>query len=257
MSSSPTVRMTSSSDTNVLRLLTRDWERTSRTRQARQAFRSWTTDEPHLASVDSLEALLGARAEMPPHEVNAILGALLRIGDDLALRAFVQIMLPGIVSTGRYARGKDWVGVGRPWTSRGELDQDLVARAWSWAQERRGTSIDWPASTLCTCLLHAMQRTAVAFYRERERVESFCSARHDRSGDSPEPWTAEEDALKLVCDAVEAGILPLGCAQLLYRVRIRGEGYAELSDALCRSEAALKQQCKRAGDKLRVLIEAA
>jgi DNA-directed RNA polymerase specialized sigma24 family protein len=249
--------MTSSSDTCVFRLLSGEWERTARTRKANATFQSWKAAEPDLAAVDSLDTLLRVRADMPPLEANAVLGALLRVGDDLALRAFLQIMLPTIGSTTRYVYDKEWVGAGRPWATRAEVDQDLLGRAWTWLHQRRGKSIAWPAPTLSMCLLHAAQRTTVTFYRERNRVEQFSAPHHDRPSGSTDRWTAEEAAIKLVCDAVEAGILPLGCAQLLYSVRLRGEGYAELSDALGRSEAALKQQCKRAGDKLRPLVAVA
>jgi DNA-directed RNA polymerase specialized sigma24 family protein len=249
--------MTSSSDTCVFRLLSGEWERTARTRKANQAFQSWKAAEPALAPVESLSSLLRVRAEMRPPEANAVLGALLRIGDDLALRAFLQIMLPTIGSLTRYVGDKEWIGSGRPWATRAEVDQDLLGRAWAWLHERRGTSITWPAPTLSMCLLHAAQRTTVTFYKERNRVEQFSAPVHDRPARSSDRWTAEEDAIKLVCDAVEAGILPLGCAQLLYRVRVRGEGYTELAEALGRSEAALKQQCKRAGDRLRPLVAVA
>lgn len=249
--------MTSSSNTCAFRLLSGEWERTTRTRTAIRSFEAWKATEPALAPIDSLDSLLRVRADMRPAEANAVLEALLRIGDDLALRAFLQIMLPSLGSLTRYANEKEWVGRSRPWFTRGEVDQELLTRAWEWMRKRQGTTVTWPAPTMTMCLLHALQRVAVAFYRDRSRQEEFVAAAHDRPAPPSERWTAEEDAIKVVCDAVEAGLLPLGCAQLLYSVRMRGRGYAELSEALGKTEAALKQQCKRAGDRLRPLVEVA
>jgi len=235
---------------STFRDLTREWETLARSPRATRALAKWSSTEPALAGISSL-ADLGVRPS------NDVLSALLRIGDDLALRAFLQAMLPGLVGVTRMGLEKQWIGHGRIWRHPHELNAQLLELTWTWIARQAGKPPAWPASCLVAHLVHTVTYEAKMDRRERGNRTTFELLDHDRVGDLSAERAGIVGAMQMVCDAVEAGALPLSYAQLIYSIRIRRDGYQELSERTGRSVDALKQVCRRAEAKLTPFIEQA
>lgn len=227
------------------RSLTTEWNRLCRSRDTFHTLTAWRDAEPALAGVDRLGDLLRQR-DTDSESANAILEALLRIGDELAIRAFVQAMLPALVSLSRYGLAKGFVGPGRSWRDPSEFSSELLARTWIWIDRFRGDPPVWPAAALKCHLLHVVKREAARDDVEEVRLLPFCRVAHDRRGEEDAERSGVEGAMHIVCEAVEEGLLPLGYAQLLFSVRIRRDPYKVISEQTGRSVDALKQQCRRA-----------
>jgi len=242
--------MANTNTNNAFRDLTREWDQFARSPRAARSLANWSDAEPALGAVSSLAEIAEVRS-------NEILGALLRIGDDFALRAFLQAMLPGLVGVTRKAIAKQWIGPGLAWRHPNELNAQLLELSWAWISRHAGRPPAWPASSLVGHLVHTVTYEAKLDRRDRDRVTAFHLVAHDRVGDQ----SAEQDgivgAMQMVCDAVEAGALPLSYAQLIYGIRIRRDGYQEWSDRTGRSVDALKQVCRRAEAKLLPFAEQA
>lgn len=231
---------------SAFRDLTAEWERLCHTRRARHAFETWRLAEPILAPAGSLAGLLAYRDRDDDQAANQILEAVLRIGDDLACRAFVQAMLPALVSLTRRSMARGWVGPGRTWREPAELNAELLARTWMWVDRMRGNPPTWPAGALKDHLLSVLRREAARNDREEARLVPFDPTSHDRRGKVGAEADGIEGAVKMICEAVEADLIPIGYAQVLFSARIRRDPYREISRQTGKSVDALKQQCRRA-----------
>lgn len=237
---------TPSNDNITFRNLTAEWQQICRSRKARAALVEWQAAEPALAEIGSMAELLDHRNTDDEAAANQVLEALLRIGDELATRAFVQAMLPGLVALTRYGLVKGFVGPGRTWRDPGELNAELLARVWIWTGRYRGNPPQWPAAALKCHLIHVLRRDADRDDLEEARFVPFDPTQHDRLGAPGVERDGIDGAMQMVCEAVEAGLLPLGYAQLLFAVRIRKDPYRVISERVGRPVDCLKQECRRA-----------
>lgn len=237
--------ITSTSYAAPFRSLTAEWNQLCRSRRAADVVAQWRAAEPALSELARLGDLLQCR-ETDSESANELLGALLRVGDELACRAFVQAMLPAMVTLSRYGMAKRFVGPGRTWRDPRELSSELLSRTWIWVDRFRGDPPAWPAASLKCHLLHVIQSGAKRDDRDEVRLTPFCGTAHDRRGTEGVERAGIEGAAHMVCEAVEAGLLPLGYAQLLFSVRIRRDPYSVISERTGRSVDALKQQTRRA-----------
>jgi len=233
-------------DNLTFRRLTSEWNQLCRSRKASGALAEWRAAEPALAGVASMADLLDHRDTADSEAANHVLEALLRIGDELATRAFVQAMLPGLVALTRYGLVKGFVGPGRTWREPSELNAELLARVWIWTGRYRGNPPEWPAAALKCHLIHVLRREADRNDQEEARFVPFDPTSHDRLGDQGVERGGIDGAMQIVCEAVEAGLLPLGYAQLLFARRIRRDPYKVISQRTGRSVDCLKQECRRA-----------
>lgn len=233
-------------DNIAFRNLTSEWERLCRSRRAREAFAAWQLTEPLLQTVPTLADLLDYRRDQEDEDANEVLEALLRIGDDLACRAFVQAVLPALVRLTRLGIVRGYIGPGRTWREPAELNAELLARTWMWVGRMRGNPPSWPAGALKDHLLSVLRREAARNDLEEVRLVPFEPTSHDRHGDVGAERGGIEGAMKLICEAVEADLIPLGYAQVLFSARIRRDPYRVISRQTGKSVEALKQQCRRA-----------
>lgn len=238
--------MTNTPNNHTFRALTSEWDQLCRSRRANAALADWRLAEPELADVPSMGGLLSYRDIEDEGAANRILEALLRIGDDLATRAFVQAMLPALVALTRYGCAKGFVAPGRPWSDTAELNAELLARTWMWVSRFRGDPPEWPAAALKCHLIHVLRREAARNSAEAERFVPFDPTSHDRLGQVGVEPDGIEGAMKIICEAVEADLVPLGYAQLLFSTRIRRDPYRVISQQTGKSVDALKQQSRRA-----------
>lgn len=107
----------------LFRSLTAEWQCVVTSREATRALRRWAADAA-LSDMDSLDDVLALTAPgANPADANAVLLALLRraSSDDIAARAALQALIPGLVRVGRR------MGAAR------DLDvaADVIAAAWS------------------------------------------------------------------------------------------------------------------------------
>lgn len=235
--------MRNNTTNTAFRDLTREWNGIVRSPRSARTLAIWAEAEPALADVSSMVELLD-------HRSNEVLGALLRIGDGLARRAFLQAMLPGLIGVTSMGLAKDWIGPGRAWRHPAELNAQLLELTWAWIDRHAGNPPLWPARTLVAHLVHSISYEAKLDRRHVGHLTAFELVDHDRVGDQSAERAGVLGAMQMVCDAVEAGALPLSYAQLIYSIRIRRDGYQEWSDRTGRSVAALKQVCRRAEAKL-------
>src|SRR5205823_1516704 len=136
---------------SLYRSLSREWATVGSSRQARHRLAEWATSQPALVSfcspADVVEFCQSARGAA----ANRLLGVLIEVDDELAARAVLQSLLPGLAAMSRRARRRwPWMFDRRcdgPWVDWG-FDHEAVATAHARIRSLGGTSLTWPATTI-------------------------------------------------------------------------------------------------------------
>jgi len=197
----------------ILAELEREWAQLEASPAAVRSLTRWIETEPALAGCVTGNDILAKR--MDPSAAPAVLAALSRLaasGDELATRALLQALVPGLVTlaTGPLA--------GDP----GALDE-LLSLAW----ERIRTYPTWrPGSVAANVLWDVRKR-----YRKHRAIDEPV---HTASRQGPLPVTpsAEDVALKRSCvddirAAHRAGVIGDVAIHLILRTRLDGLPLAE------------------------------
>lgn len=102
---------------SILRLLDAEWERLARCQTARVAVRRWRGEWPALGDAEDLAELLDSgRSQQERAERLRVLAALAPI-DELAARALLQALMPGLVRLGNEHRARGGIDevIGLAW----------------------------------------------------------------------------------------------------------------------------------------------
>jgi len=182
-------------------------------------------------------------------------GLLIASPDDLlARRALLQILLPGLKRTARGLQRKAFaVDAGqRPWSSRAELEADLIAECLAQIDLTAGRPMAHPASRLLSRVRSWGWRQ---LYRHADRPGQL-TLDLDRYVDvtSPSPATELEDVL---ADAVAAGTVSGGDAELIWRYRVADEPMVATARAQGVSWALVQKRRERAERRLTAAFAAA
>lgn len=211
-----------------------------------QAFAHWASAEPCFATYCSLPKAVRACRDGAPDVQDALLGALMRVGNDpLAQLAAVAPLSRRLAATlGAWRRG------GAPTADIPALEADLVSECWlAVATLAAGRTAGEPLPPRLALVLVDRARAAVRGPRRRE-----LRARVRQVGlDEYRPELASEDRAPVASElahqigaAVRAGRLSTSAARTVFLTRVAGYSTSEAASSLGRSAAAVRSTVSRA-----------
>ena len=220
--------------------LDNDWSQHLQRRSTRRRYETWAQEHPVFAAHPDLRALLAAaRRQAHPELADQILAALAgRAGaDDLAARALLQAVLPGLRAlaiTHHWAAPAD------------ELEAALVAIAWE--HIRCYPITNRPRRIAANLLLdtgHHLRRTLP---RRNQTTPLDTLGEHP----APDARAAAAELTELVCDAVAEGHLDPSPAALILRTRVLDEPVARVAADLGYEPDTIRHRRRRAEFILKV-----
>jgi hypothetical protein len=225
---------------HTLRSLDAEWRRLTRPSRARQALKQWSIAHPALRGLADLDELLERRRD--DQAAPAILRALavLAPDDDLAARALLQALLPGLVRLAGVTGYDDPAAI-----------EEMVSLAWerirTYPAGRRG-------SVAANALFDVRKR-----YRAHRRIDaprSLDTEEIEVTGTSRSP---EDEALarvlfeQLMAAQRDERVLRDGAFGLVLRTRLAGEPLTEVARREKLPLSVLAQRRWRAECRLRQL----
>jgi DNA-directed RNA polymerase specialized sigma24 family protein len=194
----------------VLAKLDAEWCRLARDPRSRRALRCWATAHPALGGTGDLGELLDRRRN--PSAARSVLGALAALAptDDLAARALLQAVLPGLVRLAGTAGYDDPAAI-----------DDMVSLAW---ERIRTYPPGRPGAVAGNVLLDVRKR-----YRRHRLLDAPRSP--ELSGEPPGGRAAEDEALDRLAleEWLARGRALVGerCYRAVVRTRVHGLSLAE------------------------------
>jgi hypothetical protein len=243
-----------------------EWSRLCQLPSLGPQLRRWSTSEPALAGLVSLQQLITRIDEGTREEDDALLGALIRLahtGQTMAGRVVLQAMLPKLVrfsSTTRPTRDSD----------RAEDHRHvIVATFWTvLARYPIGRRPSRVAAGLALDTLHALTAETRAGIVElpmpTDAMEQVSGQVHEPAGAGhpgghPGGLGSDADLLEVIAWGLDARVLSGQDAAVLSRVYLPADGRsssAALAAELGLSPAALRQRCSRARRRLIAAVQA-
>lgn len=221
----------------ILDDLDHEWRSVASTRLATQRLHQWATTEPALAHLHDLRHVVSYLHRRHPAVVtDPILGALLRQNDDLAHRAVLQALVPGLgAMTSALHRHGDY----------SETAAIVVASCWqricTYPIRRR------PRSVARYLLLDARQIAR----RLMHDTSVFAGTLDPLFSRAVEDTPSSSEELSYVLKAaLDDGVIDRDAARLIAATRIAGVAFDELAARSGRGEAALRKQRARAERRL-------
>lgn len=208
--------------------LDRDWDALATGPPARRAMSVWAEGLPSLAGYESPAHLVADIARLGNPEQSCRLLAhllLLARANALAARAVLQAVTPGL----RAAAGRRWrtASGNGPWPSYDDIAADTISAAWEAIRSHAGQRHDRPARIIVRFAKGRLRRAHErwrATYRhlaeltdETERTQSAIDAALD----------AEQQALNIITDALQAGIIDPKEASILIAIAVHGQSVTE------------------------------
>ncbi len=248
---------------SLYRSLSREWAAVGSSRHARRRLADWGADQPALASFSSPADVVEFCQSARGAAANRLLGVLIELDDDLAARAVLQSLLPGLAAMSRRARRRwPWMFDHRcdgPWVDWG-FDHEAVATAHARIRALGGASITWPATTV---LEHTWRHARSLEERHRRGnaaaclacwgapvigplVESMSPDDLDRTEGSSGSESAADELAVLLSHAVRLGLVGERGAALVYESRIVGRPVAEIARQTGQDERLLRYHRGRA-----------
>jgi hypothetical protein len=201
---------------NVFEQLDREWQHIAAARSSTRRLR----DVCDLAGVPSIAQLERYVRSAPPEDADRILVALVTRalgGEQLAARVLLQLLLPGTRN------------LARRWWALGDADERAAAavaavyhRIRTYPLERR------PGRIAANVLLDAARELRRSVPRVVMTPTADPAVHSRQQADRPSPDAAAELA-EVLTDAVDAGVLDLGDAQLIARSRIAGHRVEDIA----------------------------
>jgi DNA-directed RNA polymerase specialized sigma24 family protein len=237
---------------NVYEALTVEWIATTRRRAARQAVRAWGQLAPSLAGYASPADLVAdINYQGDPDRSSRLLADVLIVAgrDQLAARAALQAILPGLRATTRH-RWRQSATAG-PWATPQDLAAETISAAWETIQAHAG---------------HQHPRPAAVIVRD---VERHLRTAHDRwrnhSSAAPHPpaafeptqslvdaaYSAERQAVTTITEAAGSGAINHSEAALLIATGVLGHTLDGAADNLGLPTGPAYQALHRARTALR------
>jgi hypothetical protein len=190
-----------------------------------------------------------------PTARNAILGDLLALAPDhdLAARAALQVMLPGLCALARRVRAHDLAVLGddRCWPTIVDAHHDVLAVAAEHIARGTAAAARWPALRLLS-RVEAVLRTAVR-YRQRDYDHTEPVADITRvETEWRDVLSPAESIGALLTDAVKAKVVQRDDAQLIYEFHVLGRPTESSAARQQRPAAMVRQRRNRAVNALAV-----
>lgn len=214
--------------TNLFKALSREWEHVCRGRHARASWARWAEGSPGLCLLDDLEDAVAHCRQRGPH-AGEVLGALARNAavDELAARALLQAVLPGLARVSRRAWREelsDWL-----WESLEEVDQLVLSTAYG-VIRALAPDTPWVAARVVDGTWQRLRSVMAARARWADHRTEIEAARLDERP-APEGLrgrSAGEELAAVLSEALERDVLDPFDAWLVYRSRAEEHSLARL-----------------------------
>jgi DNA-directed RNA polymerase specialized sigma24 family protein len=233
-----------------------DWGATSVGQPACLAAAAWGEVAPELAGFASPADLVAA-INQPANASRscALLAALLVCAgsDPQAGRAVLQAVTPGI----RQAAAIRWrkAGASRPWRIADEIAVDAIRAAWEAIDANAGLRHVRPARVIVRHVEAALRTIHVRWIRETKSRVQLHQLPSERSLVTVAMPSPEEQAITLIAQAVDAGIIDRHGAVLLTMTGVIGYGSAEAARILELSYETVDLRLRRARQGMRAWLE--
>ena len=213
--------------------LDRDWNALAAGPPARRAMRAWADCIPSLAGYDSPADLVAdiARLGNPERSCRLLAHLLVLAAEDgLAARAVLQAVTPGL----RRAAGRRWrtsSGNG-PWPNYEDIAADTISAGWEAIHARAGEHHDYPARVVVRFAEGRLRRAHEswrAINRNLVELVDETGASHASIGADLE---IEQQALTLITNALEAGIIDSKEASILIATAVHGRSVTDAEQTL-------------------------
>ena len=223
---------------STLEELDREWSELATSPRARRALIRWANDHPALAGLGDLDELLANRRDN--NRAPGLLAALAALApaDELAARALLQALVPGLARLSSLTGNDDPVAI-----------DELVSLAWerirTYPTTRRG-------SVAGNVLLDVRKR-----YRKHRLIEVPASL--ELTGDPEDDACTPEDEVlgRLLIEELAAaereGVVTAPVLRLILRTRLGGESLGEVASEQHVEPQVLCQRRWRAEQRLRKL----
>jgi hypothetical protein len=188
----------------TLAALDREWAELDRSPATGEAVGRWAHEEPALAGLPTLGAILTARTD--PGAAQAILAALARLAvdDDLAARTLLQALVPGLVRLASRACADDPLAL-----------DELISLAW---ERIRTYPTRRPGSVAANVLWDVRKR-----YRKHRLVEvpaGFAAPASDETSPSAEEIVLGRCVVEEIVAAQRSGVISVAALRLILRTRL-------------------------------------
>lgn len=252
---------------SLYRSLSSQWAVDGSCRRARAAQASWADDQPALGAFPTPAAAVLFCHTARGAPANRVLAALLKVDDELANRAVLQAILPGLAAMSRRARRRwPWMfdrECDGPWLDWG-FDHEAVATAHARIRRLAGTYVPWPATTV---LDHTWRHLRWLEEQHRRERAAECAQRwgvspsgpvvvstapedlDEQAAAEPSPSAADELA-DLLGEAVRMGLVGARGAALVYESRVIGRPVAEIARRTGQDERLLRYHRSQAERRL-------
>jgi hypothetical protein len=242
---------------SLYRALSSEWAALANTRSARALQKTWSERFPALSCLRSPAEAVTYCHQVRGAAANRVLSALLAVDDELAQRAVLQALLPGIAAMSRRARRRwPWMfdrACDGPWVDWG-FDHEAVATAHARIQRLAGSDVDWPATTI---LDHTWRHLRWLEEQHRRDHAAACAQSWGVNPSGPvvvstapedldvrpadeESQSAAEELAELLGHAVRMGLLGPRGAALVYESRVIGRPVAEIARRTGEDERLLR-----------------
>jgi hypothetical protein len=206
---------------NVYAALDAEWSGLAGTASATHRLYRWSLREPALAGPTTPAELVRAVvAGRRWGRGDPRLAALVRLAaDDLAARAVLQCVLPGLRAEPLRYRRHHW-RLAEPVDDLDDVTAELVGAAWETIRARAGTTLADPENTLVRAAAEKLRSRRRAEARARARTLPLDELSEDgRVGVDDARSTAERVMVTLL-DAIRADTVTVVQADLLFNVRV-------------------------------------
>lgn len=242
---------------SLYRSLTSEWVFAGSCRRARSSVATWSQSHPALSEFATPAAAVLFCHTARGATANRVLAALLKVDDELANRAVLQAILPGLAAMSRRAR-RQWPWMfdrecDGPWLDWG-FDHEAVATAHSRIRRLAGTDVAWPATTI---LDHTWRHLRWVEEQHRRDHAAACAQRWGVHPSGPvvvstapedldvrpadeETQSAAEELAELLGHAVRMGLVGARGAALVYESRVVGRPVAEIARRTGEDERLLR-----------------
>jgi hypothetical protein len=205
---------------NLFAALDAEWAALATTAQAAQHVAGWCVREPALAGSTPMELVVAVVADRRWGRADPRLTALVRLAaDDLAARAVLQCVLPGLRAEPMYCRRHHW-SLADPADDLADVTAELVGAAWEAIRARAGTTLADPENTLVRAATEKLRTRRRAEARTRARTVPLVGMAVAGQVDVDDARSAAERVMVTLVDAVRAETVTARQADLLYNVRV-------------------------------------
>lgn len=222
----------------ILQVLDRQWPDVATSPEARRALIRWANDHEVLAGMRDLRDVLESRRH--PRVAREVLSVLAGLAptDELAARALLQVLLPGLVRL-----------VGTHGQSDPEAPDDLVALAW----ERIRTYPSTRKGSVAANVILDVRKQYLRLRRDARMVPMFQCPEPFAEASSPEDQVIAALGVEEIAAALHQGLVSAAMLEAIVRTRLGGESLAEVAADQGLETEVLCQRRWRAERRLRTL----